>query len=147
MRVMQLICSLIVANSLSVFGVTQRRRDADGLAPELNKDHPHRERTSLHSSFQVCFHKTTSNSDWEDFDSVFDEFILKRLPNFDVVHLEIPNDLIEDVITEIRSLQYVEAVEHVISLFEHHQLYWNIARVISRTSNGKSKAQVKGSGF
>eukprot|EP00121_Abeoforma_whisleri_P010697 Awhi_evm1s9869 len=131
------------------FGVRpQRNRGIDELAPELHRDHPHRQRTDSHVKYAVCFHADTSPDEFEKFESIFNEFIIERLPNFDLVHVEIPLALVEDVTVDIRSQSYVKVIENFLMLHSH-DIYWNKARGASNTmpDNLSGNQEFYGSGF
>eukprot|EP00121_Abeoforma_whisleri_P002692 Awhi_evm1s2422 len=104
-----LLTTCLVALGISnTFGDRLSSRGLDELAPELHRDHPHRQRTDSHLKYAVCFHTDISLDESEKFESIFNEFIIERLPNFDLVHVEIPLALVEDVIVDIRSQSYVK---------------------------------------
>eukprot|EP00121_Abeoforma_whisleri_P008626 Awhi_evm1s7919 len=128
-----LVILCLFASTLSEPTSTQRyRRGKDGLAPELHRNHPHlSQRSDNHRKFTVCFHRSISLDEMQEFEAMFNEFIAERLPNFDLVHLEIPNDMVEDVLLDIRSQSFVKVVENVLTL-QSHDIYWNKARISSK---------------
>eukprot|EP00121_Abeoforma_whisleri_P010398 Awhi_evm1s9588 len=106
------LCTLVF-HSVRVNGRIGRVRDVDGLAPELNRGghpllldylrnitdldlyvskthmqnanhHPHKQRSAESLRLSVCFAKSISAADMSDFEEFFDEFVIKRLPGFDI---------------------------------------------------------------
>eukprot|EP00121_Abeoforma_whisleri_P015650 Awhi_evm1s14404 len=143
------LCTLFF-QSVCVNGRIGRVRDVDGLAPELNRDHPHRQRSADSFQLSVCFVKSISTAEMSDFKEFFDEFVIKRLPGFDIVHIELPNSLAEEVILDIRSKFYVEAVEHPVLIHEHvneQDIYWNLARITTRAPIATQQQLFEGSGY
>eukprot|EP00121_Abeoforma_whisleri_P015528 Awhi_evm1s14302 len=128
----------------------KRNRDENGLAPELHKDHPnvHRREYNGFSKYTVCFYQDASLSEISKFHSEFDEFIVARLPNFNLVQLEVPVILSEDVILDIRAQQVVAVVENVLTLTSH-DIHWNKARTgaIHFNDIGSGNQKFYGSGF
>eukprot|EP00121_Abeoforma_whisleri_P005234 Awhi_evm1s4736 len=112
---------------------SRRSRDEHGLAPEINGNHPHRMRSSEDSlKYAVGFRYFEEDG--------FSEFIVQKIENFDLVHVEIPISMAEDVLVDIRSKSYVEGVENILKLHSHN-IYWNKARVGLRTH---SEFMIKG---
>eukprot|EP00121_Abeoforma_whisleri_P016691 Awhi_evm1s15304 len=135
----------------SSFGLrARRRRDVDDLAPEVNKNHPqvYRRNANDLSKYTVCFYEDTPLHEISEFQNEFEEFIVKRLPNFDLVHVEIPTALSEDVILDIRAETFVEVVENVLTL-SSHDIHWNKARVgaINFYDIGSGDQEFYGRGF
>eukprot|EP00121_Abeoforma_whisleri_P014308 Awhi_evm1s13195 len=134
-------------NSLGDLG--QRVRGDDGLAPELHRNHPHRsQRSESHRKYTVCFNKNTSSNELEAFESVFNEFITERIPNFDLVQVEVPHAMVDEVLLDIRSQTIVSVVENVLTL-QSHNIYWNKARIASNAMPEKysGNQEFHGSGF
>eukprot|EP00121_Abeoforma_whisleri_P009343 Awhi_evm1s8587 len=133
----------------------RRNRDEKDLAPELNKNHPHVYRRQLNDilKYTVGFYEDTPSNEILSFQTEFEEFIVANLPHFDVVQLEIPTALTEDVILDIRAKTYVEVVENVLTLRSHDKhrddIHWNKARIgaVQTQHTGTGSQQFYGSGY
>eukprot|EP00121_Abeoforma_whisleri_P008882 Awhi_evm1s8159 len=99
------------------------------LAPELNKNHPHKHRRNADSlKYTICFSNKVSSMDVSDFKTQFSEFIIKDFKHFNIVHVEIPDVTAQDVLLDMRAHEAVEVVENILTTFEQN-MYWNKARI------------------
>eukprot|EP00121_Abeoforma_whisleri_P017283 Awhi_evm2s15836 len=132
------------SNEFFAEGRNNRSRDIDGLAPILNHGHRHVYRRSPDFlKFGIVFYKGTAQQERDLFETDYSEFIVSKYPNFNgLIHLEIPGaQFFRDflilhwhslgmhmrmplILQDIRSLEYVEAVENILTLRESN-MYWN----------------------
>eukprot|EP00121_Abeoforma_whisleri_P014764 Awhi_evm1s13617 len=117
------------------------RRSPLELAPEINKGHPHRHRKFAESlKYSICFYDDALQEELNSFEMQYNEFFVKKSSVFKIVYLEIPDSLAEDVLLDIRTEPFVEAVEHVL-YYKENNIYWNKERIavknLSEVSNDR----------
>eukprot|EP00121_Abeoforma_whisleri_P013328 Awhi_evm2s12294 len=133
---------------------TSRRRDADSLAPELNRDHPHIDRRHPELlKFTLCFYRDVSESEITNFNLDFFEFVIQEFPSIDAVQVELPGNIAEDILLDMRTKHYVEVVEHTVMRHEYAikksngALYWNLAAIAGVNADDPTQPLFEGTGY
>eukprot|EP00121_Abeoforma_whisleri_P009123 Awhi_evm1s8382 len=138
--------SSLILSFVSIFSVlaaarTKVPRDSNNLAPILNSGHRHASRRSdTSASYGILLHSNAAVTEKKEFETDFGEFLTKKLPKFDAMYVEIPDNIAEEVLLDIRSRSYVEIVETVLKISHHEteklpemdpkkNLHWNMFAV------------------
>eukprot|EP00121_Abeoforma_whisleri_P001503 Awhi_evm1s1338 len=111
-------------------GAFKVSRSVGELAPETNKHNIKRAvcKDCDYKEYSTVLFQDATPSEKSFFETTFVEFITSKHFDDSIFHLLIPDNLSEDVILDIRSHSFVEALEHVVEIREN-ELYFNKQRI------------------